>query len=134
MHHSKWFDDESDLKIGDIIFLKHDLSFKDNHQYEMVENIKYSKKEKIWKVIIKHRNDNEKTKGDAQYPPNKLVDLQQLLLWSFHYHHDVDFPPVPEGSAVWHRLFVLLSRCQLRKINNPSIDRQAQVQYTRYDK
>ena len=92
MHHSKWFDDESDLKIGDIIFLKHDLSFKDNYQYEMVENIKYSKKEKIWKVIIKHRNDNETTKGDAQYPPEKLVDLQQLLLWSFHYHHDVNFP------------------------------------------
>ena len=71
MHHSKWFDDERDLKIGDIIlFLKHDISFKNTYQYKMVENVKYSKEEKIRKVKIKHRNDNEKTKGDVQYAKN----------------------------------------------------------------
>ena len=68
MHHSQWFDDERDLKIGDtILFLKHDISFKNTYQYKMVENVKYSKEEKIRKVKIKHRNDNEKTKGDVQY-------------------------------------------------------------------
>ena len=36
----------------------------------MVENVKYSKEEKIRKVKIKHRNDNEKTKGDVQYAKN----------------------------------------------------------------
>lgn len=51
-----------------MLFLKHDVSFKNTYQYGMVGNVKYSKEEKIPKVKIKHRNDNEKTNGEVQYP------------------------------------------------------------------
>lgn len=46
MHHQKQFDNEKDMKIGDIIlFLKHDGSFKNTYQYGMTENVTYSKDE-----------------------------------------------------------------------------------------
>ena len=71
MHHSKWFDNERDLKIrGIILFLKHCTSFKNTCQYGSVENVKYNREENIRRVKMKHRNDNEKTKGDVQYPKN----------------------------------------------------------------
>ena len=43
-----------------ILFLKHEGSFKNMYQYEMVEKVDYPKDENIPKVTITYRNDNEK--------------------------------------------------------------------------
>ena len=60
MNHPKWFKDDYDINVGDIIlFLKEDGHVKGVYQYGMVTELIKSKDEKIRRVIIKYRNHNE---------------------------------------------------------------------------
>ena len=60
MHKPKWFDNECDVKEGDIIlFLKNDGALKSTYQFGKVKEIKRSQDNRIWKVTITYRNHNE---------------------------------------------------------------------------
>ena len=62
MNQPKWFQNDDDIKVGDIIlFLKRERPLCNTYQYGMVQDIVYSNDNKIRKVLMKYRNYNENT-------------------------------------------------------------------------
>ena len=60
MHQPKWFDNERDVKEGDVIlFLKNDGALKSTYQFGKIKEIEQSEDNRIWKVTITYRNHNE---------------------------------------------------------------------------
>ena len=60
MNHPKWFKDDTDISVGDVIlFLKEEGHISGVYQYGMVHEVKLSKDNKIRSVIVKYRNHNE---------------------------------------------------------------------------
>ena len=57
MHQPKWFDNERDVKEGDIIlFLKNDGALKSTYQFGKIKEIEQSQDNRIWKVTITYRS------------------------------------------------------------------------------
>ena len=62
MNQPKWFQNDKDIKVGDIIlFLKREKALCNTYQYGMVQDIIRSNDDKIRKVLVKYRNYNENT-------------------------------------------------------------------------
>ena len=62
MNQPKWFQNDKDIKVGDIIlFLKREKALCNTYQYVMVQDIIRSNDDKIRKVLVKYRNYNENT-------------------------------------------------------------------------
>ena len=60
MSHPKWFKNDIDLNVGDIVlFLKQEGHLSGIYQYGMIHQIKKSKDGKIRSAIVKYRNQNE---------------------------------------------------------------------------
>ena len=60
MDHPKWFDNDKDLKKGDVVlFLKSEKELNNDYQYGMVDAVHLGVDGKIRSVEIKYRNHNE---------------------------------------------------------------------------
>ena len=60
MNHPKWFKDDRDIKVGDVIlFVKEEGHVSGIYQYGMVHELKTSRDGKIRSVIVRYRNHNE---------------------------------------------------------------------------
>ena len=57
MHQPKWFDNERDVKEGDVIlFLKNDGALKSTYQFGKIKEIEQSQDNRIRKVTITYRS------------------------------------------------------------------------------
>ena len=60
MHKPKWFDNECDVKEGDIIlFLKNDGALKSTNQFGKIKEIEQSQDNRIRKGTITYQSHNE---------------------------------------------------------------------------
>ena len=63
MPQPKWFNSNTDLKIGDVIlFLKSDKEFEKLYHYGLVQHLKHSKDGLVREVVIEYQNSNENVK------------------------------------------------------------------------
>ena len=60
MHKPNWFNNKRDVKEGDVIlFMKNDGALKSTHQFGKIKEIERSQDNRIQKVTITYRNNNE---------------------------------------------------------------------------
>ena len=60
MMQPKWYKSDEDIQIGDVVlFLKNDSTLKSSYQYGIVQSIQVSSDQKIRKVEVKYKNNNE---------------------------------------------------------------------------
>ena len=60
MHQPKWFDNQRDVKEGDVIFfMKNDGALKSTYHFGKIKKIERSQDNRIRKVTIAYRNHNE---------------------------------------------------------------------------
>ena len=60
MHHSKWFQTDRDVKVGDVVlFLKQENQLSSTYQYGMISDLSKSSDEKIRKATVRYRNSTE---------------------------------------------------------------------------
>ena len=60
MEQPKWFRDDRDLKVGDIVLiLKHESEISNKYQYGIIEDIEVGRDLKIRKINVRYRNANQ---------------------------------------------------------------------------
>ena len=88
MQHPKWYDNDRDLKIGDIVlFLKSEKEISNDYQYGMIADFQPSKDGKVRVVNVKYRNHSENidrfTKRSSRqivviHPVDEINIIQEL--------------------------------------------------------
>ena len=79
MIHPKWFKDDIDVKIGDVVlFLKKESELSATYQYGMIHKIKASKDGKIRTVVVKYRNALEDTDRFTDRAVRSLVIIHPV--------------------------------------------------------
>ena len=74
MHQPKWFDNERDVKEGDVIlFLKNDGALKSTYQFGKIKEIEQSEDNRIWKVTITYRNHNDSINRETRRGVRHIV-------------------------------------------------------------
>ena len=76
-----WFHQKSDenLKPGDIVlFLKQDSTISSNYQYGIVDTVHQGRDNKIRKVTIRYRNNNENTNRTTTRSVRGLVVIHRV--------------------------------------------------------
>ena len=87
MLHPKWFDNDANIKIGDVVlFLKSEKELSNDYQYGMIVEVNKGRDGNIRSATVKYRNHTEKadrftTRATRQlvviYPSDEL-DLNKL--------------------------------------------------------
>ena len=79
MHQPKWYDNDRDVKVGDIIlFLKNEGALKNTYQYGVIKGIERSQDERIRKVIITYRNHNESINRETRRGVRHIVMIHPI--------------------------------------------------------
>ena len=74
MHHPKWFNSDSDPKLGDVVlFLKSEKEFEQIYQYGIITDRKLSRDGKIRELEIEYQNHFEKTKRRVSRGTREVV-------------------------------------------------------------
>ena len=75
----KWFKSDENLKPGDIVlFLKQDSTISSNYQYGIVDTVHQGRDNKIRKVTIRYRNNNENTNRTTTRSVRGLVVIHRV--------------------------------------------------------
>ena len=60
MEQPKWFRDDRDLKVGDIVLiLKHESEVQSTYQYGIIDSIEVGRDSRVRKVHVRYRNASE---------------------------------------------------------------------------
>ena len=79
MHQPKWFDNERDVKEGDVIlFLKNDGALKSTYQFGKIKEIERSQDNRIRKVTITYRNHNESINRETRRGVRHIVMIHPV--------------------------------------------------------
>ena len=79
MQHPKWFDNDRDIKVGDVIlFLKSEKEFCHDYQYGMITDVHASKDDKIRVVTVKYRNHNESTDRFTKRTARQIIVIHPI--------------------------------------------------------
>lgn len=85
MHRPKWFQNDKDVQIGDIVlFTKRDSSIANVYQFGMVKELEHSADGKIRKVMVEYQNSNESVKRVTHRAVRSLVmihPVDELSVW-----------------------------------------------------
>ena len=74
MNQSKWFKNDVDIKLGDIVlFTKQESSLASTYQYGMVKSIEQSRDGKVRKATVEYQNSNESGKRETHRSVRSLV-------------------------------------------------------------
>ena len=81
MTQPKWFRNDRDIKLGDIVmFLKNDSILAKTYQYGLVTELFPGKDNKIRKVKVTYQNSNENTKRETVRAVRELVVIHHVLI------------------------------------------------------
>ena len=80
MHHPKWFVDDRDIKVGDIvIFVKEEgHNIGGTYQYGMVHKLEHSRDGKIRNIKVKYRNHKEKFDRFTDRAVREVIVIHQV--------------------------------------------------------
>ena len=79
MHQPKWFDNERDVKEGDVIlFLKNDGALKSTYQFRKIKEIEQSQDNRIRKGTITYRSHNESINRETRRGVRHIVMIHPV--------------------------------------------------------
>ena len=79
MHHPKWFRNEYNLKVGDIVlFMKQDNVLCSTYQYGKIKSIEMSKDGRIRRVLVEYRNHNENCNRETYRATRGLIMIHPV--------------------------------------------------------
>ena len=80
MHHPKWFVDDRDIKVGDVVlFIKEEgHQIGGVYQYGMVHKVEKGRDDKIRKVRVRYRNSNDKSDRFTERAVREIIIIHHV--------------------------------------------------------
>ena len=79
MHRPKWFTNDKDVKVGDIVlFSKKDSTLVNTYQYGKIKQIEKDCDDKVRRVLVEYRNHNENTNRQTYRATRELVMIHPV--------------------------------------------------------
>ena len=79
MHHPKWFNNDKDAMVGDVVlFLKSDREFDRQYQYGIIVDVKKSRDGRIRQLEIEYQNSTEKVKRSTTRASRDIVVIHPV--------------------------------------------------------
>ena len=79
MEHPKWYDNDRDLKPGDVVlFLKSEKEINNDYQYGMIADVQPSKDNKARVVNVKYRNHTENTDRFTKRTARQIIVIHPI--------------------------------------------------------
>ena len=79
MHRPKWFTNDKDVKVGDIVlFSKKDSTLVNTYQYGKIKQIEKDCDDKVRRVLVEYRNHNENTNRQTYRATRGLVMIHPV--------------------------------------------------------
>ena len=78
MKQPKWFQNDANVKPGDIVLFLKAENLSGHYMYGMIVNVEIGKDERIRTVIVKHRNSNESTDRTTRRAVRELIVIHHV--------------------------------------------------------